>query len=79
MVESKNILFWDVYEKAKQKGVKLSDQIINSFEFGTCPVDKDKRDKLLYILDYLEIIKNSKYTYYHIEGLTLISNILNTI
>lgn len=79
MVDSKNKLFWDVHEKAKQKGVKVSNQIINSFEFGTCPVDKKKRDTLLYIIEYLEIIKNSKYTYYHIEGLTLISNILNTI
>ena len=79
MVDSKNMLFWDIYNKAKEKAVHLSGVIINSFEFGTCAVSINKRDTLLYILDYLEIIKNSKYTYYHIDGLTKISNILKKI
>lgn len=79
MVSSKNILFWSVYDKAIEKGEKLSKQIIDHFEFGTSPVDMHKRDKLLYILDYLNIIKNSKFEYFHIKGLTQISNILNKI
>ncbi len=79
MVSSKNILFWSIYDRAREKGEQLSKQIIDHFEFGTCAVDMHKRDKLLYILDYLEIIKNSKFEYFHINGLTKISNILNTI
>lgn len=79
MVSEKNILFWNTYNRAKEKAEKYFTTIINYFEFGTPNVDINKRDTLLYILDYLEIIKESKYNYHHIKGLTTISNILNRL
>lgn len=77
MVDNK--LFWEVYDKAVEKGLDYAKKLKDSKNFGTCPPSSENSDRLFSILEYLDIIKNSRYTYYHINGLTEISNLINIL
>lgn len=74
-----NKMFWTVYEKATEKGLLYTQSIIDNQNFGTKLPSQENMDALFSCIAYLEIIKNSVYTYFYIKGLTEISNLLNKI
>lgn len=79
MVNSSNNLFWSVYNKVVEKGLSYAKQLMDNKNFGTPAPSTENSDKLFSVLEYLDIIKDSKYEYYHIEGLTNISNLINRL
>lgn len=70
------------FDKTYDKLVKKLEQKVYQYtikrRYGGS-IDYCNLKKLLLFSRYLDSIKNSKYDYYHVKGLTQISNYLNKI
>lgn len=74
-----NKLFYIVYAKAVAINRKQADQIMNHYHFGSDLPSKKNILQMNNIMEYLNLVKNSVYTYEYVQGLTEISNKLNLL
>lgn len=78
MAVKDNRMFDEVYSKLV---IKAESFIRNLYNLRTAGyrTDETKLVELSIYINYLEGIKNSRYTYYYVDKLTNISNFLNTL
>lgn len=71
-----------VFDKVYEKTINYLEKKVNKYyinkKYGG-NVNYNELKTLLLFITYLESIDKSKYTYYHVNGLTNISNYLNKI